>query len=134
MGENSFRGDNRQPVVETEQVKTRKLKEGESTGWEHEHRFTQEEVLAVIKGLDINSGDLKVTEQLVSHEGVLLISYMRTLGRASGYSYMLKGNHGPNCGSKETEIFRIDYSSVESEDVEYAEIIAEYKNNAWVKR
>ncbi|MFH1621152.1 MAG: hypothetical protein ABIB04_03640 [Patescibacteria group bacterium] len=57
---------------------------------------------------------------------------MRAKGSASGYSYMLKGTHGGSFRSR-TVIDRIDYAGPDSEEVEYAEEIAEYKGGALVK-
>jgi len=134
MGEMSFGGEAEQPVVEVAPIKTKTLGEGGSTGWENETTFTAEEVVKALKEINPAVGDVKVIEQMVSHEGVLLRVDLRAPGSTSGYSYMLKGKHGPRNGSKVTKIERIDYAGPDSEDVEYAEIVAEYQNDAWVKK
>lgn len=133
MYEKPFGMEPRAPEVEVKQMKIKKLEEGVSTGWENERRFTMEEVVAALQELGIESADLKTTDQIVSHEGVLLSAYMRAPQSASGYLYMLKGSHGPHLGSTKTTIDSVDYADSESEDVVYAEAIAEYRDDTWVK-
>ncbi|MFA4953916.1 MAG: hypothetical protein WC641_01225 [Patescibacteria group bacterium] len=132
MNEKPFGGEAAVSDVETKKVKIKKLGEGASTGWEGERTFTAEEVITAIRELDAKAGDVEVTDQLISHEGVLLSMSVRTPGSASGYSFMLKGNHGASFRSR-TVIESIDYAGPSSESVTFAQEIAEYKNGAWVK-
>ncbi len=117
---------------EVKKVTTKTLGEGGSTGWEGERTFTAEEVIAAVKELDQKAGNVEVTDQLVSHEGVLLSVSLRVPGSASGYSYMLKGNHGGSFRTR-TVIDQIEYASSDSEVVVFAMEIAECKNGVWVK-
>ena len=89
--------------------------------------------MAAIKELDPKAGDLKIIKQTFNHEGILVLADMRAPDSASGYSFMLKGKHGSSASSV-TAVDRVDYAGSSSDDVEYAEVIAEYKNDAWMKQ
>lgn len=110
----------------------KELAEVVSSNYENERTFTAEEVVEAIKELDAKAGDLKITKRLES-KGVLISMYARAQGSSSGYSFTLKGDHGPGKVNMQTTIEGIDYAGPDSEDIEYAWQIAEYKNGAWVK-
>ncbi len=135
MNENPFeKKSTPPPAPEKVPVKTRKLAEGVSTGWEQERCFTIEEVIAALKEFVEDGGEVIVTERLLSHEGVLIAAYLRAPGSDHGYSYMLKGNHGPRNGSLVTMIDRLEYDGPNSEDIVGGDVLAEYKAGVWVKK
>ncbi len=113
--------------------KTKTLGEGESSGWENERQFGVVEVVEALKELGVPVEKIEVTKQTLSAEGVLLILDLRVPGDATGYSYELKGKHG-NIGAVETTLQRIDYAGPDSTEVDYSEIIADFKDGAWVKQ
>lgn len=131
MKKESFSQETAAPGAEAMPIPTKRLNQGESTGWEGERVFTVEEVVAAVKEVDALAGDVQVTDQVVSHEGLLLSMSMRAPGSEIGYSYMLKGTHGGSFHTR-TVIERIDYDKPDSELVTFAEEIAEYKDGAWV--
>jgi hypothetical protein len=120
--------------AESSQGKITKLEKGEFTAPENERIFHAEEVLAAIKELEKEAGDLKITNQLVSQEGVLLMLGARTPGSASGYEYILKGTYGAHGSSMVTKVDRIDFDGPDSEEVIFGEVIAEYIDNNWKRQ
>ena len=132
MGENSFLGEGAALVAEAAPIKIKTLNEGESTGWEGEQTFTVEEVIAAVKERETSAGDIKVTDKIVNHDGTLLSMSMRAPGSDIGYSYVLRGVHGKTFRAR-TIIDRIDYADGGSDEVTYAEEIAEYKEGKWIK-
>lgn len=130
------------PVAETEVsmevkgVQTKTLAEGESTLAEGEPTFTAAEVIAAIKAVESNIGELVVTEQIVSHDGVLLSCSARAPGSDMGYTYSIRGMYGKSAGAggnTRTTIFRLEYLGPDSEDMMGVEEIANCKNGVWEK-
>lgn len=143
MSEPKFGGDAGLPMVAVEsqpekvkkEVKVKIIAEGASTGWEGEQTLTEGAVMEAIKELvGANVGDVEITDKVLSHDGVILSLHVRAPGSASSYYYMLKGVHGVGGSFTErTHIGCIDYKGPDSEDVYFAEEIAEYAEGAWKK-
>lgn len=133
MSEKPFSGAPSSPETETTAIKIKRLGEGVSSGYENELTFSPEQVIAIIQEMVIEAGDIKPTDQTFSHEGVLVSMYMRAKGSETGYSYTLKGNHGPRNKSTVTEIDRVFYDAPDSDDEVGGEIIAEFHDAAWIK-
>lgn len=134
MNENPFDGEKKTADAEAAQVKTVRYGEGVAKGWENERQFTVKEIIAALKEVGENAGDLKVTEEYLSFEGVLVTVVLRAKGSAVGYTYTLKGNYGQGNFNKETMIEKVDFMGPDSEDVEMGFQIAAYKDGNWVKK
>ncbi len=111
-------------------VNTKRLEEGQSTGWENERTFTVQEISAILKEIDPRSSDAKIINQTFSYDGTLVKLSLRADGSCLGYEYILKGVHGGSFRGR-TVIERIDYVGPQSEEVDWSEEIAEYTSDAW---
>lgn len=136
MNENSFGADDKS-LAEVIESKTKRLGEGESTGWDNERRLTIREVVAELWNLGVETRGLKVTSQLVSFEGVPLLLHFRIPGNITGYYYELKGQHG-KIGTAVTTLGSIDYAGPDSDELDYPasipQVLAECQNGVWVKK
>jgi len=118
--------------MEAKKVKTITRGQDHPREWEGERIFTEDEVIAAVLEI-VGSEGWDTTERVLSHDGVLLESYLRKVGSDVGYQYVIKGAH-KNALSR-TVIIKIDYMSADfaADDLCGAEEIAEYRDGKWVK-
>lgn len=94
-----------------------------------ECRFSPSDVIAVVRTLVKDAGDLQIVRQVFTPEGVLFSLDVRAPGSAMSYTYELTST-----GVVSPMIYRVDYAGPDSETVIYSEVLADYKNGAWVKQ
>lgn len=141
MSEKPFIGENKPNIVEAKnelvvsEAKNIKLEEGVSTGWEDEIRFNEVMIKAVVGELDVEKKEaLQVTERVVNHEGIIVSLTLRAKGSLTGYTFDLKGSHGPRYGSAVTAISRDSYAGADSDKITYSENIADCIAGGWTKK
>ncbi|PIT88679.1 MAG: hypothetical protein COU29_02840 [Candidatus Magasanikbacteria bacterium CG10_big_fil_rev_8_21_14_0_10_36_32] len=114
-----------------------------------EKYFLKEEIIKKIESIaqtnGIESGDLQLeseTEKYDSEGNLLYLSMQVTQERAREkkcgniwYLYMIKGEHGPMGASEATLIMKADSTIETPNEVDWAEIVLEYKEaeDKWIK-